>query len=59
MKIEMGSHPPIRNRISWIKDKIFINLAEILAAKIIARSKSPWSFPLVDVRKKDGTQKCV
>lgn len=32
----------------------------MLAAKIITRSQSPWSFPLVVVGKKDGTQRmCV
>lgn len=33
---------------------------EMLAAKIITRSQSPWSFPLVVVGKKYGTQRmCV
>lgn len=64
MKIKTGNHPPIKNRPyrTPLNKRQTIDKAidEMLAAKIITRSQSPWSFPLVVVGKNDGTQRmCV
>lgn len=64
MKIDTEGHHPIKNRPyraplnkRQIIDKA---IAEIMDAKIIERSQSPWSFPLVVVKKKDGSDRmCV
>jgi len=64
MKIDTGNHRPIKNRPyrtphnkRQIIDKA---IEEMLDAKVIERSSSPWSFPLVVVDKKDGSNRmCV
>ena len=64
MKIDTGDHLPIKLRQyrtplnnRKIIDKV---VDEMMDAKIISRSKSPWSFPVVIVNKKDGTKRfCV
>lgn len=64
MKIDTEGHHPIKNRPyraplnkRQIIDKA---IAEMMEAKIIERSQSPWSFPLVVVKKKDGSDRmCV
>lgn len=64
MKIETGDHPPIKLRQyrTPLNNRKIIDQAvdEMLEAKIIERSKSPWSFPVVIVDKKDGSKRfCV
>ena len=56
MKINTGDHPPIKLRSyrtplnnRKVRDKA---IDEMIDAKIIERSKSPWSFPVVIVDKK-------
>ena len=62
MKIDTGNHASIKMRPyrTPIKKCRIVNqtIDEMLDANIIRRSKSPWSFPIVD--KKDGTKRfCV
>ncbi|MCG8033371.1 MAG: DDE-type integrase/transposase/recombinase [Candidatus Thiodiazotropha taylori] len=64
MKIDTGEHPPIKLRPyrTPLNNRKVIDDAidEMLDAKIIERSKSPWSFPVVIVDKKDGSKRfCV
>ena len=64
MKIDTGNNPPKKMkpyRTPLNKRKIVDNaINEMLDANIIRRSKSPWSFPIVVVDKKDGTKRfCV
>ncbi|MCG8049023.1 MAG: reverse transcriptase domain-containing protein, partial [Candidatus Thiodiazotropha endolucinida] len=64
MKIDTGDHNPIKlrpYRTPLNNRKVIDNaIDEMLDAKIIERSKSPWSFPVVIVDKKDGSKRfCV
>ena len=64
MRIDVGNHRPIKMkpyRIAMHKLPIVDKaIDEMLEAGIIRRSKSPWSFPIVIVDKKDGTKRfCV
>lgn len=64
MSIDTGDHDPIKNRpyrVPLNKRQIIDKaVKEMLDAKIIDRSQSPWSFPLVVVKKKDGSDRmCV
>ncbi|MCG7882618.1 MAG: reverse transcriptase, partial [Candidatus Thiodiazotropha endolucinida] len=64
MKLDTGNHPPIKLRPyrTPIHNREVIDKAvdEMLDANIIQRSKSPWSFPVVIVDKKDGSKRfCV
>ena len=64
MKIDTGNHPPIKIRSyrTPLKKRRVVDRAidDMLGANIIRRSKSPWSFPIVVVDKKDGTKRfCV
>ena len=58
MKIDTGNNPPIKiksYRTPIHKRKLVEEaVKEILEAKVIERSRSPWSFPIVVVDKKDG-----
>lgn len=64
MKIDTGNHPSIKIRSyrTPLKKRRVVDRAidDMLGANIIRRSKSPWSFPIVVVDKKDGTKRfCV
>ena len=64
MKIGTQNHPPIKLRPyrTPIKDREVVDKAvdEMLEANVIRRSKSPWSFPVVIMDKKDGSKRfCV
>lgn len=65
MSIPTGDHPPIRLRSyrTPLQNREIINKAvdEMLEAKIIEPSNSPWSFPIVLVDKKSDNSKrfCV
>ena len=57
MKIDTGDHKPIKLRPYRAplnkRDIIDKSVAEMEKAGVIRRSRSPWSFPLVLVKKKD------
>ena len=64
MKIDTGDHPPIKKRPYRLpinkRPVVEKCLKEMLDSGIIERSRSPWSFPLVVVDKKDGSKRmCV
>ncbi|KAL5020837.1 hypothetical protein ScPMuIL_002080, partial [Solemya velum] len=64
MKIDTGDHPPIKMRpyrVPLHKRKIIESaIDDMLEAKVIERSRSPWAFSLVVVKKKDGSDRmCV
>lgn len=64
MSIDTGDHNPIRKRPyrAPLNKRRIISQAvdEMLAAKVIERSVSPWSFPMVIVKKADGSNRpCV
>lgn len=64
MKINTQGHEPIKMRPyrTPLQNRQVIDKAidEMLEAKVIQRSRSPWSFPVVIVGKKDGTKRfCV
>ncbi len=58
LKIDTGSHAPIRQVLYsvplGIRDAVKKELEELEESGIIERSSSPWSSPLVPVRKPDG-----
>ncbi|KAK3107127.1 hypothetical protein FSP39_007863 [Pinctada imbricata] len=64
MKIDTGSHHPIKNRPyrTPLNNRKVIDEAidEMLDAQVIRRSQSPWSFPLLVAKRKDGSDRmCV
>lgn len=64
MRINTGNHPPIRLKPyrTALRQREVVDQAvdDMLAANIIKPSKSPWSFPVVIVEKKDGSKRfCV
>ena len=64
MKIDTQDQPPIKQRPyrNALKDREVVDKAidEMIDAKVIRRSNSPWSFPVVIVDKKDGSKRfCV
>ena len=63
-EVRYGEHPPIKMkpyRTPLNKRTVIDNAVdEMLEAEIIQRSRSPWSFPVVVVDKKDGSKRfCV
>ena len=64
MQIDIGNNVPIKMKPyrTPIKNREVINKAinEMLDADVIRRSRSPWSFPVVILDKKDGSKRfCV
>ena len=64
MKINTGDHSPIKLKPyrTPLQSREIVDKAitDMLDAKIMERSRSPWSFPVVIVDKKDGTKRfCV
>ena len=64
MQIDVGNNKPIKMRPyrTPIKNRevIYKAIDDMLDSEVIRRSKSPWSFPVVIVDKKDGTKRvCV
>ena len=64
MQIDVGNNDPIKMRPyrTPMKNREVIDKAvdEMLVADVIIRSRSPWSFPVVIVDKKDGSKRfCV
>ena len=64
MNIETGDHDPINlkaYRPAFHKRQIIEEqIEDMLKAGVIEQSRSPWAFPVVIVRKKDGSQRfCV
>ena len=59
MKVETVDNPPIKLRPYRVplkmREDVDQNIESMLKANVITRSKSPWSFPLLVVQKKDGT----
>ena len=63
-KIELLNETPIRFKPrsfpAPLQEEIDKQVEELLSLNIIENSKSPWSFPIVPVRKKDGSVRlCV
>ena len=58
MSIDTGNHPPIKlrpYRTPFAKHQIIDKVVDdMLAANVICPSRSPWSFPVVVIDKKDG-----
>ena len=64
MQIDVGNNEPVKMRPyrTPIKNREVIDKAidDMLDSEVIRRSKSPWSFPVVIVDKKDGSKSfCV
>lgn len=64
MKIDVGNHAPIKVKPyrAPLQTQEIIDKAidEMLEAKIISRSRSPWSFPVIIVNKSDGSKRfCI
>lgn len=64
LRIDTGDNSPIRKRPyrtpSNKRRIISQGVDEMLAAKVIERSVSPWSFPIIIVKKADGSNRpCV
>ena len=64
MQIDVGNNEPIKMKPyrTPIQNRVVIDKAidEMLDADVIRRSRSPWSFPVVIVDKKDGSKRfCV
>ena len=61
MKIDTGDHKPIKlkpYRTPFTKRPIVDKaIDDMLAANVIQPSRSPWSFPIVIVDKKDGSKR--
>ena len=61
MQIDVGNNVPIKMRPyrTPIKNREVIDKAidDMLDSEVIRRSKSPWSFPVVIVDKKDGSKR--
>ena len=64
MRIDTGNEPPIKKRPYPTpltqREAVEKTIDEMLQAELITRSRSPWGFPIVLVKKKDGSQRfCV
>ena len=64
MKIDTGNHPPIKFKPyrTPLNNRKIVEEAvkDMLDAKIIRKSRSPWAFPFVIVQKKDKTKRfCI
>lgn len=61
MEIDTGDHPPIKLKTyrTPLHQREIVDEAidEMLQAKIIRRSKSSWSAPIIIVKKKDGSNR--
>ena len=63
-KIELDDHTPIRQRPRRFPEPVVESIEaqcrELLAQDIISPSRSPWSSPVVPIRKRDGSMRlCV
>ena len=55
IKIDTGDHPPIKLKTPIHKHKLEEDaVKDMLESGLIEHSRSPWSFPIVVVSKKDG-----
>ena len=64
MHINTGNHPPIKKRPYPTplaqKRKVEEAIDQMMEARVVERSRSPWGFPIVLVEKKDGSSRfCV